>query len=91
MPKEVASLYDLVAAGRWQEAQDLHYRMLPLNDAVFLEINPVPVKTALGLMGKISPEVRLPLAPLSAANHQKLARILEEYQLIELAVTKATS
>jgi 4-hydroxy-tetrahydrodipicolinate synthase len=82
MPREVARLYDLVADGKWQEAQDLHYQMMPLNDAVFLEINPVPVKTALGLMGKISPEVRLPLAPLSALNHEKLCRVLEQYHLI---------
>jgi 4-hydroxy-tetrahydrodipicolinate synthase len=82
MPREVASLYDLVTAGEWQAAQDLHYRMLPLNDAIFLEINPVPVKTALGWMGKIHPEVRLPLAPLSEANAQKLRRILADYGLL---------
>jgi 4-hydroxy-tetrahydrodipicolinate synthase len=83
LPREVASLYDLVAAGRWREAQDLHYWLLPLNDAVFLEINPVPVKAALGLMGKISPEVRLPLSPLAPANHERLCRILADYQLVE--------
>lgn len=82
MPKEVASLYDLVAAGKWLEAQDLHYKLLPLNDAVFIEINPVPVKTALGMMGKISPEVRLPLAPLSEANRHKLHRVLLDYKLV---------
>jgi 4-hydroxy-tetrahydrodipicolinate synthase len=82
MPREVASLYNLVAAGEWQAAQDLHYRMLPLNDAVFLEINPVPVKTALGWMGKIDPEVRLPLAPLSAANSARLRKTLSEYGLL---------
>jgi 4-hydroxy-tetrahydrodipicolinate synthase len=82
MPKEVARLYDLVVEGKWQEAQDLHYQMMPLNDAVFIEINPVPVKTALGLMGKCSPEVRLPLAPLSQTNHDKLCKVLEQYNLI---------
>lgn len=82
LPKEVARLYDLVAADKWREAQDLHYHLMPLNDAVFLEINPVPVKTALGLMGRISPEVRLPLAPLSTANEQKLRSILQQYGLI---------
>jgi 4-hydroxy-tetrahydrodipicolinate synthase len=82
MPREVASLYDLVAAGEWQAAQDLHYQMMPLNDAVFIEINPVPVKTALGLMGKISPEVRLPLSPLSDANCARLKQVLREYALI---------
>lgn len=83
MPKEVASLYDLVASGKWQEAQDLHYFLMPLNDAVFIEINPVPAKTALGLMGRISPEVRLPLAPLSKENEQKLRSILNQYHLLK--------
>jgi 4-hydroxy-tetrahydrodipicolinate synthase len=82
MPKEVASLYDLVAAGKWQEAQDLHYHLMALNDAVFMEINPVPVKTALGMMGKIGPEVRLPLSPLSETNSAKLRKILIDYKLI---------
>ncbi len=82
MPREVASLYNLVAAGEWQAARDLHFRMLPLNDAVFLEINPVPVKTALGWMGKIDPEVRLPLAPLSAANAARLWKIVADYGLV---------
>ncbi|HEY6952029.1 MAG TPA: 4-hydroxy-tetrahydrodipicolinate synthase [Bacteroidota bacterium] len=82
MPNEVAELYNLVAANKWQEAQDLHYRLMPLNDAVFLEINPVPVKTALGMMNKISPEVRLPLAPLSRENEKKLRDILVHYRLL---------
>jgi len=82
MPKEVANLYNLVEAGKWQEAQDLHYQMMPLNDAIFLEINPVPVKTILGMMGKCSDEVRLPLAPVSQANRQKLQAIAKDYGLI---------
>jgi len=83
MPDTVADLYNLVAAGRWPEAQDLHYYLMTLNDAIFMEINPVPVKTALGLMGKISPEVRLPLSPLSSANYERLKQILIEYELID--------
>jgi 4-hydroxy-tetrahydrodipicolinate synthase len=82
LPREVARLYDLTAAGEWQAARDLHYHLLPLNDAVFLEINPVPVKTALGLMGKISPEVRLPLSPLAPANLNRLRQVLQAYGLV---------
>ena len=82
MPAEVARLYDLVQDGKWLEARELHYHMMTLNDAVFMEINPVPVKTALGMMGKISPEVRLPLAPLSDRNREKLRGILADYGLI---------
>lgn len=82
LPRQVAQLYDLVAEGKWREAQDLHYTLIPLNDAMFIETNPVPAKTALGMMGKISPEVRLPLAPLSPENQAKLQQVLEDYQLI---------
>lgn len=83
MPARVAQLYDLVAAGKWQEAQDLHYELMPLNDAVFIEINPVPTKTALGMMGKISPEVRLPLAPLMPENAARLRQLLVHYGLLD--------
>ena len=82
MPAEVARLYDLVQEGRWLDARELHYHMMTLNDAVFMEINPVPVKTALGMMGKISPDVRLPLAPLSDSNRERLRGILLDYGLI---------
>ncbi|HLF20248.1 MAG TPA: 4-hydroxy-tetrahydrodipicolinate synthase [Bacteroidota bacterium] len=83
LPKDVARLYDLFMDGKWKEAQDLHYHLMPLNDAIFIEINPVPVKTALGLMNKISPEVRLPLAPLSKENEAKLRAILAQYGLVK--------
>jgi 4-hydroxy-tetrahydrodipicolinate synthase len=82
-PAKVARLYDLTRDGKWEEARALHFELLPANDAVFLEINPVPVKTALGWLGKISPEVRLPLAPLSEANQEKLRTVLRDAHLLE--------
>ncbi len=82
LPRQVAQLYDLFAAGKWRQAQDMHYYLMPLNDAMFIEINPVPAKTALGMMGKISPEVRLPLAPMSAENIGRLRGVLAQYQLL---------
>ncbi|CAN5542289.1 2,4-dihydroxyhept-2-ene-1,7-dioic acid aldolase [soil metagenome] len=82
MPKETAEMFDLCEAGRWDEARELHYKLTPINDAMFYETNPVPAKAALGLMGRIDPEVRLPLAPLSDANHRKLIECLESYRLL---------
>lgn len=82
LPHEVAHLYDLCAAGRWEEARDLHYTLLPMNEALFIETNPVPVKTALGLMGKINPEVRLPLAPMSEPHTNRLRIVMQEYGLL---------
>ncbi|MGH2399610.1 MAG: 4-hydroxy-tetrahydrodipicolinate synthase [bacterium] len=89
LPREVAQLYDLCAAGKWEAARDLHYRLLPMNDALFLETNPVPVKTALGLMGKIDPEVRLPLAAMSPENLDRLRQIMASYGLLPQAASES--
>jgi 4-hydroxy-tetrahydrodipicolinate synthase len=82
MPKEIAALIDVFDAGNLEEARRLHLGLLKINNAMFIETNPVPVKTALGLMGKCSGEVRLPLAPMSEANTEKLAGVMREYKLI---------
>jgi len=82
LPREVARLYDLAAGGQWDAARDLHYHLLPMNEALFVETNPVPVKTALGLMGKIDPEVRLPLAPMSPDNVERLKHVMASYGLV---------
>jgi len=82
MPKAVGDLTDAYIAGDLVKARKLHLDTLKISNAMFIESNPVPVKTALGLMGKCSDEVRLPLCPMSAANKAKLEAILKEYQLI---------
>lgn len=82
MPKEVADLVDYFNAGKMEEARQLHLKLLKISNAMFIETNPVPVKTALGFMGKCSDDVRLPLAPMSAENSAKLAGIMKEYGLI---------
>ncbi len=89
LPREVAQLYDLTTAGKWDAARELHYRLLPLNDALFLETNPVPVKTALGLMGKIDPEVRLPLVPMTSEHASQLTQVLDHYDLLTQPVPVA--
>lgn len=82
MPGEVAGMIDAFNAGNLEEARRLHLMLLKISNAMFIETNPVPVKTALGLMGKCSDDVRLPLAPMSEANTAKLAGIMKEYNLI---------
>lgn len=82
MPKAVGDLTDAYIAGDLATARKLHLDTLKISNAMFIESNPVPVKTALGLMGKCSDEVRLPLAPMSEANKNKLAAIMKEYKLI---------
>ena len=82
MPKEVAAMIDAFNSGNIEDARKLHLKLLRISNAMFIETNPVPVKTAVALMGKASDEVRLPLAPLSEANRAKLAGIMKEYGLI---------
>jgi len=82
MPKEVAGMVDAFNAGDLEEARRLHLMLLRISNAMFIETNPTPVKTALGLMGKCDDEVRLPLAPMSEANRNKLAAVMKEYKLI---------
>ncbi len=81
-PSQVASLYNHFAAGRLEEARRIHYELEELNKAMFLETNPIPVKTALAMMGRIEEEFRLPLCPMSEENKRKLAETLERYGLL---------
>jgi 4-hydroxy-tetrahydrodipicolinate synthase len=81
-PAEMAQLVDAFFAGDCATARELHYRLFPLSEAMFIETNPVPVKTALGLMGRISPEVRLPLCAMSDKNRERLAAALRAAGLV---------
>lgn len=83
LPREVARIYDLASQEKWQEAQDLHYHLMPMNEALFFETNPVPAKTALGWMGRIDPSVRPPLAALSPENRDRLRAVLGSYGLLD--------
>jgi 4-hydroxy-tetrahydrodipicolinate synthase len=81
-PADMAAMVDAFAAGQYEKAKQLHYKMYNLFNALFLETNPIPVKEALAMMGKIDPELRLPLTPMAADNRDKLARHMKEYGLI---------
>jgi 4-hydroxy-tetrahydrodipicolinate synthase len=81
-PADMAALVDAFAAGKLDEAKALHYKLYPLFTALFYETNPIPVKEALGMMGKIQPELRLPLCSMSVENREKLAGALKDYGLI---------
>ncbi|MBI4833382.1 MAG: 4-hydroxy-tetrahydrodipicolinate synthase [Planctomycetes bacterium] len=80
MPDEVVLLVNLCIQGNFKEAAKVHEYLLPLSKALFLESNPVPVKTALALAGKINNEVRLPLVPLARENLRKLKSVLRKYK-----------
>ncbi len=81
-PADCAAMFDAFFAGELDKALGLHYKLEPLHSAMFIETNPIPVKTALALMGKVAEEFRLPLCPMADANKQKLKKALQDYNLI---------
>jgi len=81
-PAEMAAMWDAAAAGDWKKARELHYRVFPLSEGLFIEANPIPVKAALAMMGKIADEIRAPLYPMAGANREKVRKILTDLKLI---------
>lgn len=81
VPQDVADLIDEFEKGNIKKAEMMHYKLLPLVKAMFIETSPAPVKTAMGLLGLCSSELRLPLCTLAKENQEKLANALKDYGL----------
>src|SRR5207244_2446989 len=82
IPVRFRTMVDLAAAGNFREASEIQYQTLTLIQSLFLEVNPIPVKAALAMMGKIENELRLPLTPLSAAPAAVLFQELKAHGLV---------
>jgi 4-hydroxy-tetrahydrodipicolinate synthase len=82
IPKDVSMMCSLWLKGQHDNARAIHYKLEPLNAVMFIETNPIPVKTALAMMGKIKEEFRLPLCEMSSANKEKLKKVLVDLKLI---------
>ncbi len=76
VPDLMSRLADLAAQGDWDRARALHYRLLPLMEANFLESNPGPVKAAMALMGLLEERFRLPLVPVQEKTRTRLRELL---------------
>lgn len=76
VPREIAELAGAALAGRWEEARRIHYRLLPLLRACFLETNPIPVKAALAMLGGCADELRLPLVPMTEGPRARLRQAM---------------
>jgi 4-hydroxy-tetrahydrodipicolinate synthase len=83
VPREVANMVKEFHKGNAAKAQSLHYKLLPLVKAMFLETNPIPVKTAMGLLGICEPDLRLPMTEMLPENVEKLKKALKEYGLLK--------
>ncbi|MDD2557364.1 MAG: 4-hydroxy-tetrahydrodipicolinate synthase [Desulfuromonas sp.] len=82
MPRAVKDMVVAIQEGRWDDARKMHLYMLDIHKAMFIDSNPVPVKTALELMGKADKTVRLPLADLQPETLQRLKEVMGRYNLI---------
>jgi 4-hydroxy-tetrahydrodipicolinate synthase len=77
-PAAVSGMVNALSMEDWERGRELHYELLPLFRALFVETNPIPVKTAASILGLCSDEMRLPMIPLSGENLDTLRRVMEE-------------
>ena len=82
VPGRIAAMWDAFESGDYALSRDIHYELINLHNAMFLETNPIPVKAALSLMGKIGPEMRLPLTSMSSGPLEKLKKVMTDYKLL---------
>lgn len=82
MPGEMRELVSAALDDNYARARELHYRMLPLMRALFVETNPIPIKHAMSLLKKCSAEVRMPLTPMSPTAADKLKAVMKEMKLL---------
>lgn len=82
-PAEVAAMTGAALAGDYSRARELHYLLREINETLFIETNPIPVKTALAIMGRIREEFRLPLCEMAQMNREKLTAVMRRLGVIE--------
>lgn len=82
IPQDMAEMCNAWFRGDLEKARDLHHKMFPLVKALFIETNPIPIKTAMSLVGLCSSELRLPLAPMEEKNLEKLKKAMRDYGLL---------
>jgi len=83
VPRDVADMVDSFLNGDLRHAKKMHYKLLPLIKAMFIETNPIPVKTAMGILGMIEPGLRLPMCAMKEENEVKLRKALKDYGLLK--------
>ncbi|MDD5653833.1 MAG: 4-hydroxy-tetrahydrodipicolinate synthase [Candidatus Omnitrophica bacterium] len=83
VPRDVADLVSEYEKGNVEKAREIHFKLLPLIKAMFIETNPIPIKTAMGLLGMCEPDLRLPMCAMSSENLERLKKALKDYGLLK--------
>ena len=82
MPKETHDICEWYLNGRTAESAGLQLKLLDLINQLFCEVNPIPIKEALAMMGLCSGELRLPLCPMEKENRERLQTVMKKYGLL---------
>lgn len=82
VPSELVELYRTFVAGDLAKAREIHYHLLPLMKALFIDTNPIPVKTALAFQGRCQEVFRLPMAPMDEGKRETLRSLMKAQGLI---------
>ncbi|MDD2752294.1 MAG: 4-hydroxy-tetrahydrodipicolinate synthase [Candidatus Omnitrophica bacterium] len=83
VPRDVADMVNEFEKGNIEKAREIHFKLLPLIKAIFIETNPIPIKTAMGLLGMCEPDLRLPMCAMSSENLERLKKALKDYGLLK--------
>jgi 4-hydroxy-tetrahydrodipicolinate synthase len=82
IPDRVKALTQAALNNRWDEARKLHIELFPLFKGMFVETNPIPIKTAMAMVKRDSGILRLPMCELSAENRKGLEQLLKQHRLL---------
>ncbi len=85
VPDLMSRMTELALDGNWDEARELHYRLLPLMEVNFIESSPGPVKAAMAMMGLLEENFRLPLVPITEKSQGRIREVIGELGLLESA------
>jgi 4-hydroxy-tetrahydrodipicolinate synthase len=82
-PRQTAQLAEACLRADWEKGREIQFKLIPLIRSLFIETNPIPIKTALSLIGKCGAELRLPLTPMAEGNLKKLSQAMTEFGLLQ--------
>jgi 4-hydroxy-tetrahydrodipicolinate synthase len=82
IPKEMSEFVHYSLDGDLEKARNLHYKLLPLFKAIFIETNPIPIKSAMAMRGLCKEVYRLPLCEMQTQNREKLRMVLGELEIL---------
>ncbi|HSQ23618.1 MAG TPA: 4-hydroxy-tetrahydrodipicolinate synthase [Pyrinomonadaceae bacterium] len=83
IPDLMSQMTNFALEGKWDEARELHYRILPLMEVNFIESSPGPVKAAMAIMGLLKENFRLPMVPIAEKSRARVREVLAELGLIK--------